>query len=850
MKKGVKNIIYIRLLLLVLVSVSVFSIAIFLSQSNNLGLTGNSILLSGITNFFRITGNAVADPDYPNLVAYYHFDSNANDATGHEHGGNINGATLVTGKFGNAYSFNGASSYISIPQSNAFSPYYRYNQTYSGVVIAAWIKLNAPIADGKIAGNENNIAGGYKLGIYNNKLEFEIRGPNNQIYNNRGGGQITLQPGIWYYVVGTAGIESDGTLKYIITYVNGQDDYRHYYQSSYNVGPANNDFIIGKESYSNANYFNGVIDELRVYNAYDMNAGDVTTLYNYVPPCTPNWQCTAWSVCSSGTQTRTCTDSNSCGTTTGRPPLSQSCTSPQCSTNPQCGSPTSQIICNAGGTAVINRTTTPTCSSGSCITPAPTSDSTIQTCSSGQCTNGQCVSPGSAIACVDSDIGPANYTTLGTAVNKTGSIISINNTDVCYNSSALIEQYCNDVTKEVLNQTITCQNNCLNGICLGAACTPANAASVCGITTSKLTCYNNTGLYNITTVPSCTTNSCLNTTSYVLNKTCSAGNGCSQLNLECNTNPQPQSNSCADSDSGTNGFGARALGLYDTGNISVLNSSSGATNLYFDSCFNTTSVLEWFCDTTGDFYNITYGCPASCSSSKCTSNQNYPNETCEDSDNGKNYTSEGAVNYTLDGNEISSTDECEGNYIIEYFCSDDNYVDFVKQSCSTGKICSNGRCVSLSNDQTDNGNAAGTTSECNTGESKCEGSSYIYCENNVWLNPQQINGQCGYQTSTASLEGRLGGTTDTSQSSNGFFYVLLFLIILVIIGIIAAIIYHFITNKNKKQNPKSPPNSFNQPRPPGFPPRFPPPRIPITNQTNRMQHPLNLPSYLQKPAGK
>lgn len=43
------------------------------------------------------------------------------------------------------------------------------------------------------------------------------------------------------------------------------------------------------------------------------------------PGCTPNWTCTSWSTCSSGTQTRTCTDSNNCGTATGQPALSQSC---------------------------------------------------------------------------------------------------------------------------------------------------------------------------------------------------------------------------------------------------------------------------------------------------------------------------------------------------------------------------------------------------------------------------------------------------------------------------------------------------------------------------------------------
>jgi len=43
------------------------------------------------------------------------------------------------------------------------------------------------------------------------------------------------------------------------------------------------------------------------------------------PNCVPNWQCAAWSVCVNNQQTRTCTDRNFCGITTGKPAESQSC---------------------------------------------------------------------------------------------------------------------------------------------------------------------------------------------------------------------------------------------------------------------------------------------------------------------------------------------------------------------------------------------------------------------------------------------------------------------------------------------------------------------------------------------
>ena len=45
------------------------------------------------------------------------------------------------------------------------------------------------------------------------------------------------------------------------------------------------------------------------------------------PPqgCTPDWQCSDWTACSGDMQTRTCTDSKSCGIESGKPTTTQSC---------------------------------------------------------------------------------------------------------------------------------------------------------------------------------------------------------------------------------------------------------------------------------------------------------------------------------------------------------------------------------------------------------------------------------------------------------------------------------------------------------------------------------------------
>ncbi|MBA7643432.1 hypothetical protein ES703_51158 [subsurface metagenome] len=72
------------------------------------------------------------------------------------------------------------------------------------------------------------------------------------------------------------------------------------------------------ETCTDVDPFDGICDS--PYNIE--NSGN----YDYLPlVCYENWSCTSWSACSGGTQTRTCTDANSCGTINNRPALSQSC---------------------------------------------------------------------------------------------------------------------------------------------------------------------------------------------------------------------------------------------------------------------------------------------------------------------------------------------------------------------------------------------------------------------------------------------------------------------------------------------------------------------------------------------
>ena len=95
----------------------------------------------------------------------------------------------------------------------------------------------------------------------------------------------------------------------------------------------------------------------------------VNLYYNVTSNCTPYWNCTAWSACSWSQQSRTCTDTLGCGSETGRPSLTQSCT--VCSENWQTGNwgtctngqQTRTVTdLNSCGTTTNKPTSTQTCS--------------------------------------------------------------------------------------------------------------------------------------------------------------------------------------------------------------------------------------------------------------------------------------------------------------------------------------------------------------------------------------------------------------------------------------------------------------------------------------------------------
>ena len=195
------------------------------------------------------------------LVAAYAFDegtgTTVTDASGHGITGTISGATwTTTGKYGNALSFNGTSSYVDL--GNPASLQITGSMTWS-----AWVNAAAnPPDDGQIIAKSDDVSGWQLKTTPDTGPEtFGVAisasgGAHTQRYSTTARSLST-----WYYI---AGVYNAATLT-LDTYVNGvlNDGTLSGTVPASQVNSAVN-VNIGRRT--GGYYFNGTIDEVRIYN--------------------------------------------------------------------------------------------------------------------------------------------------------------------------------------------------------------------------------------------------------------------------------------------------------------------------------------------------------------------------------------------------------------------------------------------------------------------------------------------------------------------------------------------------------------------------------------------------------
>jgi len=208
------------------------------------------------------TGELYALSSDDNLVAYYKLDGNANDEKGNN--GVVRGATLTSGKIGQAYNFDGVDDYINISGvswSQVLSP-------ESSFTITAWINPGSPLKELPIVAQRHSTSWffGHKASHLTLKMDDSYLD-----------GTTTLSPNTWYHVA----VTYNGATNLSILYLNGVSDKS---STLYDSFSAENRLYIGYESRFNLN-FSGIIDEVRIYNTA-LTAIQVTEVYNYDPTTT------------------------------------------------------------------------------------------------------------------------------------------------------------------------------------------------------------------------------------------------------------------------------------------------------------------------------------------------------------------------------------------------------------------------------------------------------------------------------------------------------------------------------------------------------------------------------------
>lgn len=233
--------------------------------------------LLSITAAFALSINAFAQIPTNGLVAYYQFNGNANDLSGNNNNGTVNGATLVTDRNGNtnsAYSFNGSTSYINIPHSSTLT------FTSNAISISFWAKIISVPSSGY-----NGIIVSKQAGSGTSQQGFNVFGNTAQTVGlsvSNGGGNfggdnnyaVSLNQYhhfVYIYDNGNGiayldGIQAGGVLSQTAT-----------------IGANTMDLLIGKANWSNINApnFNGVIDEMQIYDR-GLTPTEVTQIYSGV----------------------------------------------------------------------------------------------------------------------------------------------------------------------------------------------------------------------------------------------------------------------------------------------------------------------------------------------------------------------------------------------------------------------------------------------------------------------------------------------------------------------------------------------------------------------------------------
>jgi hypothetical protein len=197
-----------------------------------------------------------------NLIAYYPFNGNANDASGNGHNGTYSNTVLVNDRFGSAnsaYSFNGTSSSVVVPNDTKMN-------FQDAITVNFWMKVGAFYSSREQ----------YPLshGSWQNRWKFSISPNSNTSLGVAKDldSRTHLVLDSLYNVTGTYnGLDFE-------IYLNGQLD--AFTSFSGLINTTNSALTFGQDLPGDNNYnFNGVLDDIRIFN-YMLSVPQISALYD------------------------------------------------------------------------------------------------------------------------------------------------------------------------------------------------------------------------------------------------------------------------------------------------------------------------------------------------------------------------------------------------------------------------------------------------------------------------------------------------------------------------------------------------------------------------------------------
>jgi hypothetical protein len=204
------------------------------------------------------------------LVAYYPFNGNADDESGNGNHGIVYGATLTTDRFGgeeNAYRFDGIDDYIEIADSTSLD-------IEQQITIAAWVRFYSnPDGSSRIVDKSHTDCRapwnmyGLRMCCKASQFAFDVTTHGSNHILNSGN---DYPPDAWYFVVGTY----DGSTQKL--YVDGILDSSASVSGS--IGTNNEPLLIGKHRGCKSQHFDGVLEDVRIYDRA-LSEAEIQTLY-------------------------------------------------------------------------------------------------------------------------------------------------------------------------------------------------------------------------------------------------------------------------------------------------------------------------------------------------------------------------------------------------------------------------------------------------------------------------------------------------------------------------------------------------------------------------------------------